>query len=252
MKALTASVLLAVPALAFALAPSLVAQEKRDPPPAGQPQLSPQKPAGQPTGAQPVATVPVYKPPLRGTPGGRVGGGTRGTGRETFVLAVLAPQHTGQTTLEQPSLYWFISSPTSTPVEVTVVDPRTPQPVVELRVPAPVPSGVHRISLADHGVRLAPGVAYRWFVAVVPDTGRRSKDVMAGAAIERVDPPQDLGAKLAGAAKSDRPFLYAEAGLWYDAVAALSELIDAEPQNAALRSQRAGLLTQVGLPDISQ
>ncbi len=27
-----------------------------------------------------VAT-PVYKPPLRGAPGGRVGGGTRGTGR---------------------------------------------------------------------------------------------------------------------------------------------------------------------------
>ena len=40
-----------------------------------------------------TASAPVYKPPLRGAPGGRVGGGTRGTGREAFILSVLAPAH---------------------------------------------------------------------------------------------------------------------------------------------------------------
>ena len=224
-------------------------QEKKETPqpPRGEAKTPPPPPMPAPT----VAT-PVYRPPLRGAPGGRVGGGTRGTGREVFVLAVLAPDHTGLTATDQPSLYWFISSSTSTPVELTLTDPRATQPVLELRVPPPVQPGVHRLRLADHGVRLAPGVAYRWYVAVVPDSGRRSKDILAGGAIERVEPPAGLRATVAQADQAELPSLYAEAGLWYDAIAALSERIERAPQDAALRRQRAALLAQVGLPEIGE
>lgn len=204
----------------------------------------------------PVTAVaaPVYKPPLRGAPGGRVGGGTRGTGsgREVFVLSVLAPDHTGLTMQEQPSLYWFISSVASSPVELTVMDPRATQPVLEVRIPSPVQRGVHRIRLADHSVRLTPGVAYRWYVAMVPDPDRRSKDILAGGTIERVETPAELSAKLARASKTEVPFLYAEAGLFYDALTAISELIETTPEDAGLQKQRATLLAQVGLPAIGE
>ena len=43
--------------------------------------------------------------------------------------------------------------------------------------------------------------------------------------------------------------LYAEAGLWYDALSSLSDLIEATPDNPGLRQQRAALLKQVGLTD---
>lgn len=248
MKSVTAAALLPLLTLACVLGVTPArSQEKKDPPP---------RPSGQsepaPPRSAPAVATPVYKPPLRGAPGGRVGGGTRGTGRETFVLAVLAPQHTGQTTQEQPSLYWFISSPTSSAVELTIIDAQGTQPLVETRITPPIQPGVHRIRLAEYGVRLTPGVAYRWFVAVVSDSGRRSKDVLAGGAIERVEAPRELSVKLASVPRDHLPFLYAEAGLWYDAVTALSELIEAEPQNAALRKQRAALLVQVGLPEISE
>ena len=196
--------------------------------------------------------VPVYTPPKRGAPGGRVGGGTRGFQREVFLLSVLAPDHSGFTTSEQPSLYWFISTSTSLPVELTVMDPQGVQPILETRIPAPVQAGVHRIRLSDYNVRLAPGAAYRWFVSVVPDADRRSKDITAGGAIERVEMPEGLKAKVAQAAKSDLPSLYGEAGLWYDTVAAISELIDAAPQDQALRKQRIALLAQVGLTGITE
>jgi hypothetical protein len=198
------------------------------------------------------AAVPVYTPPKRGAPGGRVGGGTRGFQREVFLLSVLAPDHSGFTTSEQPSLYWFISSSTSFPVELTVMDPQGVKPILETRLPAPVTAGVQRIRLSDYNVRLAPGAAYRWFVAVVPDADRRSKDIMAGGAIERVEMPEGLKAKVAQAAKSDLPSLYGEAGLWYDTVAAISELIEAAPQDQALRKQRTALLAQVGLTGITE
>ncbi|HEU5323458.1 MAG TPA: DUF928 domain-containing protein [Methylomirabilota bacterium] len=193
--------------------------------------------------------APVYKPPLRGAPGGRVGGGTRGTGREAFVLSVLAPNHTGLTTSEQPALFWFISSSSSYPIELTLVDPEKTEPLVELRIPPPVAAGVHRVRLADHGVRLAPGIAYQWYVAVVPDTGRRSKDILAGGTIERVPAPADLAAKLSGASRAALVAVYADAGLWYDALATLGDLIDQAPQDRALLEQRSALLRQVGLPD---
>ena len=204
------------------------------------------------SGAQPASSegmkVPVYKPPLRGAPGGRVGGGTRGTPRDMFVLSALAPDHSGLTTQEQPPLFWFISGPTSFPVELTISDPRAPRPLVEKRLPTPVGAGVHAIRLADHGVRLAPGVQYRWFVAVVPDPARRSRDILAGGTIERVDIPEELKTRVREAPREEVAFMYAEAGLWYDALATVSELIERAPNNREHRQQRAALLSQVGLP----
>ena len=196
------------------------------------------------------SAVPVYKPPLRGAPGGRVGGGTRGTGRELFVLTVLAPDHTGLTVEEQPTLYWYLSSRTPYPVEITVMDPRATQPLLEQRIPPPVEAGLHRIRLADHNARLGSGVSYRWFAAVVPDPARRSRDILAGGTIERIERSEELTAKLARASKTELPFVYADAGLWYDAFTAISSLIEAAPDNAELKKQRAALMTQVGLPEV--
>jgi uncharacterized protein DUF928 len=197
------------------------------------------------------AGVPVYNPPSRGAPGGRIGGGTRGGGN-IFVLSVLAPDHSGFTTSEQPSLYWFISKPTALPIELTVMDSQGIKPLLETKLPSPAEPGIQRVRLADYNVHLAPGAAYRWFVAVVPDADRRSKDILAGGAIERVDLQEDVKAKLAQASDNEVPFVYAQAGLWYDALKSISDLIDAAPQNQELRNERTALLKQVGLPSTNE
>ncbi len=203
------------------------------------------------SGTQTTATAPVYKPPLRGAPSGRVGGGTRsGSARDMFVLSALVPEDSGLTMSEQPTLYWFISSATTLPVEVAISDPRATQPLLETRLPSPVQPGVHRVKLADHGVRLVPGVAYRWSVTVISDVNRRSRDILAGGVIERVEPPAGLREKLAAVPGDEYPFVYSEAGLWYDALDSISALIDVRPNDTQLRKQRAALLTQVGLPEI--
>lgn len=197
------------------------------------------------------ASVPVYNPPKRGAPAGRVGGGTRG-GTNVFVLSVLAPDHSGFTTSEQPNLYWYISTSTSLPIELTVMDSQGIKPILETRISAPVKPGIQRVRLADYNIKLALGAAYRWYVAVVPDAERRSKDILAGGAIERVDMAEELKAKLAKSKTNETPFIYAEAGLWYDALKSISDLIDAEPQNRELHQQRTALLTQVGLPSTNE
>ncbi len=132
------------------------------------------------------------------------------------------------------------------------MDPQGVQPILETRLSSAINAGVQRVRLADYNVRLSPGAAYRWFVAVVPDSDRRSKDILAGGAIERVETTEELKAKLAQTVNKDTPFVYAEAGMWYDALGAISDLIEAAPQDQELRKQRAAMLEQVGLPTITE
>ena len=53
---------------------------------------------------------------------------------------------------------------------------------------------------------------------------------------------------------SDKPRIYAEVGLWYDAVSTLGDLIDTPPKGITLqelRQQRAALLEQVDLEEVA-
>ena len=201
--------------------------------------------------SEPDKQAPVYKPPLRGAPAGRLGGGTRGVGQGSLTVSVLVPDHPGLTSQEQPSLYWFLSQPTSYPLELTVIEAQAAKPLLETRISQGGQPGVKGVRLAEFGVRLKTGVPYQWFVAVVVDPEQRSRDIVDGGEIERVDLDKALKTKLEQAGKAGAPHCYAEAGFWYDALAALSEAIAAAPANADLRRQRAALLRQVGLTAVA-
>jgi hypothetical protein len=180
------------------------------------------------------STAVSYKPPLRGAPATRVGGGTRSIGTQALTVNVLAPNETGFTTRDKPTVYWYVSEPLNTPVELTLT---TTEPLkdavpttLELTLQPPIAQGVHALRLGDHGVTLKPGVEYQWFVAVVSNPAQRSNDVVAGGGIKRIAPADAVGD-----------------GVWYDALDQLSQQISANPADARLRQQRAALLEQVGL-----
>ena len=190
----------------------------------------------------------VYRPPaIFGSPADetRVGGGTRGAPREALDLNVLAPLSTGLTSRERPTLYWHLSRAVSVPVEVTVVDPHATDPVLEVRLEPPFPAGVHRLSLAERGTALVPGKVYEWYVAVVHDPHRRAADTIAGATIMYRDAGPGLTAALASAPAREHAALYAREGIWYDALDALSRLIDSG--SPEMRPVRAALLEQAQL-----
>jgi len=198
-------------------------------------------------------STPVYKPPLRGSPGGRVGGGTRGASLEAAVsLSVLVPDHVGITLQSQPNLYWFISKKTTQPIEFTITEKDAVKPLLEARLKPLEKAGIQCIRLADHGVQLRPNVPYKWFVAVVTDPARRARDILSGGMIELQTTSADLSAKLGKTPKAKQAFVLAEEGIWYDALAGLSDRIDAAPKDLSLRKQRAALLNQVGLKEAAE
>ena len=205
--------------------------------------------------AQPgqITKTLLYQPPRGlGAPsaGRRVGGGTRGTNKSIPVLSVLAPGHTGLTVREQPDLYWFASDVVTNPVELTLLLEKGDAPLLEKPLPVPLKAGIQRVRLSDYGVKLIPGERYTWSIALVLDPKRRSKDIIAVGAIERVERTDMSPAFLATAPTTDTMYRFAADGLWYDAVMAISELIESAPADMTLRKQRVELLDQVDLPEV--
>ena len=191
----------------------------------------------------------AYRPPMRGAPAARIGGGTRGIGDMTLMLVVLAPDHTGLTTKEQPTLYWYASEPVPAKLEVTLINDDDIDPTLEEVVATPGKAGIQSIDLAKTGAKLVTGKEYRWFVSVIADPGQRSNDVVASGTIQRIAPSESLEAEIAGADEHTLAGIYAKEGVWYDAIDSLTRMIDKSPDDSGLQQQRTALLEQVGLQD---
>jgi Domain of Unknown Function (DUF928) len=192
----------------------------------------------------------LYKPPPgAGNIPTRVSGGARGENGLNTVLLPLVPDHVALTTQAQPSLFWFQSKPAKAKFELTVVEPKNPKPLLSLTSPDADKPGIHRIKLKRYKVELQPDVRYEWSVAIVPDPEKRSKDVVAKGVIKRINAPTDLATRVGKADDLTRASAYAEAGIWYDALDAISNAIEANPKDASLKEQRASLLKQVGLSE---
>ena len=190
--------------------------------------------------------LPVYSPPRRATPRAMVSGGLRGTRGLPKPLA-LVPAHVALTSSSSPSLFWWIGAvpPEGTTVTLTVTTDDEPEPLAEVALAPPRSSGIQRVRLGDHGVELAPGVEYEWSIALGSDPESHADDQIANGYITRVDDPN---------ARVDAPrnaTSLAAAGLWYDALAAVSDEVEVRPTDARPRAARDALLQQAGLTEIA-
>jgi hypothetical protein len=202
---------------------------------------------------QKVQTPLVYIPPKTGVPSGREGGGTRGNGYHVPRLDVFAPapdQVIGMTVQEQPNLYWYISEAETFPMMLTINEEQNVQPILETEIPRPDKPGVYQIPMSQYGVQLHPGKIYRWYVSVVRDPEFPSRDIVAGARIQRRLPDQRLLERLANSNVVEDAYVNAQEGLWYDAVASISEALQAYPDDQKIQEMRSDLLQQVGLHEV--
>lgn len=166
-------------------------------------------------------------------------------------IAVLAPDETGETTLAQPTLYWFASAPVFAKVELAIIDEVTRKTVFETRMDGPTESGIVAVPLGKLRVSLRSEREYRWSVSVVRDADQRSSDLFASGSIRRTEMSAELAGRLNRTPPAEMPYFLAENGLWYDALAVLSVQIARNPGDRRLRNLRAGLLDQVGLYEVA-
>lgn len=196
--------------------------------------------------------LPVYTPPKKLMPRARVGGTLRGTDGKDPEIVALVPDHVGLTVKKTPTLNWFLSKPTTYPIQFTLNNVQQVQPIYEGALPTPKQEGVQSIDLKALGVTLEPNVQYRWFVSARRNSDSHSQDIVAGGVIERCEINECL--TIVGPALSCDPQsvnFNAKNGLWYDAMACVCSLIEAKPGDPSLRRLRAELLRQVGLHGVA-
>jgi len=247
---------------ALALASPATAPGAADPEPdhgRAQPQAPPPDAAAE-KAPQPAPQrerdVPVYRPPkpTRGSfPRNLTGAATRSRGTpEAPLVVALAPDHLGLTVNAQPNLYWYLEKDSSIRVDFTLIDEQSVNPLLEITVAGPLRGGVHAVRLADHGLSLEPGRWYEWSVAVITGGRDPSEDRISRGFITRTPVPAGLTKELEARGAGDAVSVFAESGLWYDAITALSVGIETQPEKKSLRRERAALLDQVGLAPVAQ
>jgi uncharacterized protein DUF928 len=215
--------------------------------------LKAESPAATPANPSDELSVPLYTPPKKFTPRARVGGDVRGTDGTDPEVKALVPDHVGYTVKEMPLLNWFLSKATPYEVRFTLRDDRSTRSFQEKMIPSPKKPGIYTINLKELGLTLEPNVQYKWFVSVIRDADSPSKDIVAGGVIERCELSDCVTVFDARLPCTEQNVIEnARAGLWYDAMGCLCNLIDANMKDDKLRRLRARLLKDVGLNGVAE
>lgn len=176
----------------------------------------------------------VFKPPVDGAPGDRVGAGTRDGASLVRRVVLLAPKGGGLTTSATPKLYWWLSKAFEGTIEIKVEPVDDKKTVLEVRRPISAAAGLQSLDLETLGLALDEERIYVW--KLVLKTEEEVGWASGLSFVERVAPPDGADAEDPVA----RAKVLAAAGIWYDALAAVAE-------DPALEDQRANLLTSAGL-----
>jgi len=164
-------------------------------------------------------------------------------GPSVATVETAAPiDHTGLTLSTSPRLWWRLSADTPHAIQITIVDEVSIDPLLRLELPGPHEAGPHSIDLGEQNVELEPDVDYRWFVSLLVDPDRPSRNPVSAAAL-RVLPEND--SRRTAAAQSlpaERGHTLARLGLWYDSYDFFASLAQTHPDRTPLIRYRERMM----------
>lgn len=222
-----------------------------------------------------------FVPPVTRNPRTSQGAGSRGGCEQSSIpaedlvtLLIPSKDYIGQTTSSHPTFFWYLSQPVSLPMQFTLRESGVSQPLYQKQISSPQP-GVIQLEIPKDRKELVPGRIYGWSVTLVCNSKRPSLNPFFYSWIERVPTMAALEQKLALATSNsnastqalsseksfgdrnlplkalrERASIYAQAGLWYDALTTLSKAQTANSNDSYVREDFLSLLNQVGLTEV--
>ncbi len=172
-----------------------------------------------------------FTPPKRPEAPPSEGAATRGGINDNLVLTPLIPENkVGLTLNEHPTFFWYVSSPSYKRVQFELVNEQNIT-VYKTRLTLPDQPGIISLTLPADLPSLEPDKFYHWdFMLVVDDTDYSGNPHVDGW-VKRILPQDSLSKKLRKARSHELPKLYADAGIWQDALKNLVDLRRNEPNN---------------------
>jgi hypothetical protein len=170
---------------------------------------------------------------------------------DTSLLALIPTTNYGTTLEPYPTFYWYIPQSSAHLAEFVLLDADDNE-VYKTTFELKQAPGIISFSLPTTSDMppLELGKDYHWYFSLVCDQRDRSGDIFVDGWIQRIAPSSTLQAQLTLTSESDRPSLYAQAGIWYDALAVLAKQYQAEPTNSQISNHWSTLLKSVGLDNL--
>jgi Domain of Unknown Function (DUF928) len=200
----------------------------------------------EPVFAQIRFKPPSTKPPVITQSAGTRGGCIAKTQRELqFVTALVPKNNFGLTTVANPTLMVYIPKSTGKNLKMELRSPDKKQILLNQNLPVPVNGGIVRINIRDaKSPQLEVNQNYYWKVTLVcptkdNDSGANS---IAQGWIQRIQPDAKLQDTISKATPQTLPSIYAEAGIWFDALMNLDTLSQQQPNNRLITANWKSLL----------
>lgn len=198
----------------------------------------------------------AYQPPTGlGKPGRREGAGTRGPANcpvaNKPLTAFVPSNNFGVTVAAYPSFSFYMPQMQAREVEFVLKDENNEE-VYSTSFITTGESGVISLSLpADSGLPpLELGKNYHWSFSIVCTPQDRGLDLGVEGTIRRVELNAGLDSKLKQANLKNRPDIYAESEIWYEALTALIQLRRTYPDDPSVTAEWTKLLKSVGLESL--
>lgn len=169
----------------------------------------------------------AFKPPQREAPPASAGGATRGISclKGNKALTPLIPANKlGLTFSEHPTFFWYVPpSPVKT-AKLLVLADAGKKVFYETALTLPDKAGIMSYTLPDNTPPLEVGKTYRWYLTLVCDDQDSSNNPRVDGWVKRTQPELTLSEALGKSNLQQLPTLYAEAGIWHEALISLVQL----------------------------
>ncbi len=204
----------------------------------------------------PIAELPVpvkleLTLPPKGAPGKRKGAGSRNDCYNKQFIALVPGTNFGLTTSERPTFWFYVPYADNNKLEAKFwLHNKEGNQIYEKTFRLQNTPGIVKITLPETVSPLVLEDLYPWHFSVICNGTGRLKDDFVYGGVERISITSDLEKQLEGNNPRERIAVYAQQGLWFDALTALAEMRLANPQDKRLAQDWADLLKQVGLKEI--
>ncbi len=206
----------------------------------------------------------TFKVPSRSAPKVTSGAASR-TGSQACVLKdqplfkALVPKPRDKevnyslTTSRSPVLFVYVPQSTAQSLEIILKAEDGAKTLYKTILPIPATTGIIRLNLADPAMQaFQPNKRYQWSVSLVCESEFITDKATIEGWIERVEPTAELTQKLEKAKAQDRPSIYAEAGIWHEALQSIDEVRQLQPRDQSVTADWQSLLTSVGLEALTK
>jgi hypothetical protein len=196
----------------------------------------------------------TFKPPKRGAPTTTIGGASRGGAclKDNKELKALIPSNRlGLTIAQNPSFFVYVPESTIKTAQLTILSNGDKTVFYETTLTLPDQPGIISFNLPVNAPPLEVGKTYHWYFSLVCDPQDSSNNPREHGWIERVAPESTLSEALAKADLGKQSYLYAEAGIWHEALKTLVDLRRNQPNDLRVKMGWRQLLKSVGLNNLA-